>query len=179
VGLLGRWLGRLGAHRAGAASLLDPADLAELEALGEDLVHEYPGAAPEVIVATARRLMARGVPLRAVRDAGMGTGVGQLCFADGTVLTVRGGQPGCLGRVAVQALQGRARLVGSAGWSGRGRICSHSSERVAAALSSTYSTAECLPFNRGVRRRHTRTNFTHPFVTSPRLQPGLSDKRGT
>lgn len=112
MGLLGRWLGRLGAHRAGAASLLDPADLAELEALGEDLVHEYPGAAPEVIVATARRLMARGVPLRAVRDAGLGTGVGQLCFADGTVLTVRGGQPGCLGRVAVQALQGRARLVG-------------------------------------------------------------------
>jgi hypothetical protein len=98
--------------RTVSVSQLDPADLAELEAVGDRLVHEYPGAAPEVIAATVRRLMARGVPIRALRGSGLEPGLGELCFADGTVLTVSGGHPGGLGRVAVQALQGHVNLEG-------------------------------------------------------------------
>lgn len=99
------WLWRRGAATpdpvAGLHLVAD--DAAELTEIGKRLEAEYHATAPAVISANLARLASRSVPVRAVRPTGV-TGLAQVCFADGTVVFVRGTRPGDLSWLAVKSL---------------------------------------------------------------------------
>ncbi|MEN0072167.1 MAG: hypothetical protein AAGC63_14405, partial [Propionicimonas sp.] len=65
-----------------------------------------------VIIATAGRLLRRQVPVSALRGTALTPGLGELQFADGTMITVRGEHPGDLGRLAVRLMHGRVGIGG-------------------------------------------------------------------
>ena len=101
-------------HREDTQLLLSPQDLAELEAAASRVAGEYAVSAPEIIVATATRLLHRRVPLRGIAGTALAQGVAELRFADGTVVIVRAEHPGDLGRVAIGLVHGRVALLGFA-----------------------------------------------------------------
>lgn len=98
-------------HRQNAQLLLTPQDLAELEAAATRVAGEYAVSAPEIIVATATRLLHRRVPIRGIAGTALAPGVAELRFADGTVAIVRAEHPGDLGRIAVGLAHGRVTLL--------------------------------------------------------------------
>lgn len=91
---------------------LSPQDLAELETAAARVAGEYAVSAPEIIAATATRLLQRQVPLRGVSGTALAPGVAELRFADGTVAIVRAEHSGDLGRLAVWLAHGRVLLFG-------------------------------------------------------------------
>ncbi len=93
---------------------LAPSDAADLRRAAARVAGEYALTAPEVIVATAGRLLRRQVPVSAVRGSAVAPGVGELQFADGTVMIVRGEHQGDLSRVSVRLLTARVKLGGFA-----------------------------------------------------------------
>lgn len=99
------WWWRRGAASPDPASALHltAGDAAELAEIGHRVEAEYSASAPAVISANLARLVSRRVPVRAVRATGV-TGLGQVCFADGTVVFVRGTRPGDLSWLAVKSL---------------------------------------------------------------------------
>ena len=100
-----RWFGGLAGSgfRAPDSLPLAQADLAELTEIGRRVATEYGASSPAVIRLNLARLAARRVPVRAIRSAGAHR-FAALCFADGTVVLVRGFHSGDLGRLAVRAL---------------------------------------------------------------------------
>lgn len=99
-------------HREDPQLLLSPEDLAELETAAARVAGEFAVSAPEVIAATAARLLRRRVPVRGVSGSALAPGVAELRFADGTVVIVRAGHSGDLGRLAVWLVQGTVSLLG-------------------------------------------------------------------
>jgi len=100
-------------HGVGSGALdLSPDDAAELSRAALRVASEFALSAPEVIIATAGRLLRRQVPVSALRGTAMAPGLGELQFADGTVITVRAEHQGDLGRLAVRLLHGRVKLDG-------------------------------------------------------------------
>ncbi|MEA4944343.1 MAG: hypothetical protein VB080_07880 [Propionicimonas sp.] len=95
-----------GAAALGSDLSLSPQDARELAELAVRVASEFSAWSPEVIAGSLGRLLRRRVPLRAVRGREGAPGVGDLCFADGTVVIVRAEHPGELGRVAVGLLAG-------------------------------------------------------------------------
>lgn len=105
------WLRHHGA--TGASDLdLNPEDAEELNLAAIRVASEFALSAPEVIVATAGRLLRRQVPVSALRGTALAPGLGELQFADGTMITVRGEHPGDLGRLAIRLMHGRVALSG-------------------------------------------------------------------
>lgn len=102
-------------HRAAAGGGeldLSPQDTAELNATALRVASEFALSAPEVIVATVGRLLRRQVPVSALRGSALAPGLGELQFADGTTVTVRGEHTGDLARVSVRLLTTRVKLDG-------------------------------------------------------------------
>lgn len=100
-------------HGAGTTSLeITPDDAAELHRAALRVAGEFALSAPEVIVATAGRLLRRQVPASALHGAAQAHGLGELRFADGTVIMVRAEQPGDLGKLAVRLIHNRVLLDG-------------------------------------------------------------------
>lgn len=99
-----RWFGRQTVPERSWADLpLARADVAELSRIGRQVAADYGFSSPVVIRSNLARLVSRRVPVRAIRRGGAEQ-VGALCFADGTVVLVRGQHAGDLGRLAVRAL---------------------------------------------------------------------------
>ncbi|MEN0072178.1 MAG: hypothetical protein AAGC63_14465 [Propionicimonas sp.] len=105
------WLRQHGAAGVGGLDV-SPADVEELNRAAMRVASEFALSAPEVIVATAGRLLRRQVPASALRGTALAPGLGELQFADGTVITVRAEHPGELGRLAVRLMHGRVMLDG-------------------------------------------------------------------
>lgn len=102
-------------HRAAAAGGeldLSPEDAAELNLAALRVASEFALSAPEVIVATVGRLLRRQVPVSALRGSSLAPGLGEMQFADGTTLTVRGEHTGDLARVSVRLITTRVVLDG-------------------------------------------------------------------
>ncbi len=99
-------------HQGDTQLSLSPQDLAELENAAARVAAEFAFSAPELIVATAARLVHRRVPVRGVAGTALAPGVAELRFADGTVAIVRGEHSGDLGRLAVWLVNGRVLLAG-------------------------------------------------------------------
>lgn len=89
---------------------LTSADATELAAIGRQLEAEF-DSGRRLVLYHVECLDARRVPLRAIRP-GSTSGVGRLCFADGTVIQVRSRRMGDLGLLAVRAQRGRLWLAG-------------------------------------------------------------------
>lgn len=98
-----RWFGGHAEPVTRAHLPLAEADVAELTEIGRQVAAEYGASSPAVIRLTLARLVNRRVPVRAIR-AGGSQEVAALCFADGTVVMIRGFRSGDLGRLAVRAL---------------------------------------------------------------------------
>lgn len=105
------WLRRRAATGTGGLGL-SPQDTAELNQAATRVAGEFALSAPQVIIATAGRLLRRQVPVSAVRGSALTPGVGELQFADGTTITVRGEHQGDLARVSVRLLTTRVVLDG-------------------------------------------------------------------
>ncbi|MGC4154391.1 MAG: hypothetical protein QM628_15125 [Propionicimonas sp.] len=99
-------------HREDPQLSLSPQDLAELETAAARVAGEFAVSAPEIIVATATRLLGRRVPVRGVSSTALMPGVAELRFADGTVAIVRPEHSGDLGRLAVWLVHGKVTLLG-------------------------------------------------------------------
>lgn len=106
-------------HKEDPQLLLCPQDLADLRTAAARVAGEFPVSAPEIIVATATRLLRRNVPVRGVAGTAIAPGVAELRFADGTVAIVRTDRSGDLGRLAVWLVQGRVSLLGFDAAAGR------------------------------------------------------------
>ncbi len=89
---------------------LDPHDAGELAAIARRVESEFAATSPNVLHARLNQLLARKVPIRAVRSAGA-AGLAQMCFADGVVIVVRGRRQGDLAKLAVSALRFPIRLA--------------------------------------------------------------------
>jgi len=102
-----RWFGGLAGPdfraRNSNSLALSEEDLAELTEIGRQVAMEYGASSPAVIRLNLARLVSRRVPVRAIRSGGTREVAG-LCFADGTVVLVRGFRTGDLGRLAVRAV---------------------------------------------------------------------------
>lgn len=105
------WLWQRAAAASGGLDL-SPQDAAELSQAATRVAGEFALSAPQVIVATAGRLLRRQVPVSAVRGSPLAPGLGELQFADGTTITVRGEHQGDLTRMSVRLLTARAVLDG-------------------------------------------------------------------
>ena len=105
------WLRQRAAAASGELDL-SPQDAAELSQAATRGAGEFALSAPQVIVATAGRLVRRQVPVSAVRGSALAPGVGELQFADGTTITVRGEHQGDLARMSVRLLTARVVLNG-------------------------------------------------------------------
>lgn len=101
-------------HRAAATPRLDitPDDAEELHRAAVRVAGEFALSAPEVILATAGRLLRRQVPASALRGTALAPGLGELRFADGTVITVAAEHAGDLGKLAVGLIHTRVPLEG-------------------------------------------------------------------
>lgn len=118
-------------HREDPQLSLSPQDLAELEIAAARVAGEFAVSAPEIIVATAARLLGRRVPVRGVSSTALAPGVAELRFADGTVAIVRPEHPGDLGRLAVWLVQGSVSLLGFDAASGQVTLdVAHDSHRL-------------------------------------------------
>lgn len=92
--------------------VLSPDDAVELEDAAFRIASEYAVSAPEVIAVTVRQLVRRRVPIRAIRGTAASPGIAELCFADGTILLVRGEHSGDLGKVAIWLIHGGIAIDG-------------------------------------------------------------------
>lgn len=104
LGPIRRWFGGHVEPEERAAEFdLAADDFAELTEIGRRVAAEYGASSPAVIRLNLARLVNRRVPVRAIR-AGGSQEIAALCFADGTVVLIRGFHTGDLGRLAVRAV---------------------------------------------------------------------------
>ena len=90
---------------------LDPADVRELDVLGERLVGEHRARTRQLVAARLQLVLGRGVPVQAVEPTGV-RGQGVLRFADSTSLLVAAHHPADLAVLSMHLLKHRVRLVG-------------------------------------------------------------------
>lgn len=102
--LAGLVVARARAASADAATLLVPADLADIEARLEAIARQERNAAAALVTSRLEVARRRRVPVRAVRPAPAPHTV-RICFADGTVVLAHGLHPGSLTGLAVLVRQ--------------------------------------------------------------------------
>lgn len=98
-------------HTEPLAALIAPGDLAELQAIGNQVAAEYASTSPVVLHSRLRRLLTRRVPIRAITSGGT-VGLARVSFADGHTLIVRGQRTGELARLAVGLAWSPVEFVG-------------------------------------------------------------------
>lgn len=92
---------------------LDPADVRELDALGDHLVAEHSERVHQLVAARLAVIVGRGVPVEGVEPTGI-HGRWLLRFADSTSLVVTSRHPGDMAVLSMRLMQHRVRLVGFA-----------------------------------------------------------------
>ncbi|HEX2705415.1 MAG TPA: hypothetical protein VHM65_06625 [Candidatus Lustribacter sp.] len=108
--------GRLGgdsreaSHPDDSDALLVPDDLAELDAAFAEISAESGVSVSVLLAARLQPLIARKVPIRAIRAASGPRSV-RVQFADGTVVRARGTRAGDMGVLAQEVLQHSVRLT--------------------------------------------------------------------
>lgn len=90
---------------------LDPADVRELDALGEVLVGEHRARTRQLVAARLQLVLGRGVPVQAIEPTGV-PGRWVLRFADASALIVTSRHSSDLAVLSMHLLQHRVRLVG-------------------------------------------------------------------
>lgn len=86
-------------------------DARDLVEVGRRLEAEFTVTPSLLVLHRLRSLDNRKVPLRGVKP-GAAHGLGRLCFADGTVIQVRGRHDGDLGTLSARAMRSRVWLDG-------------------------------------------------------------------
>ena len=89
---------------------LDPADVAELDAVGAVLLAEHRSNHEPLLANRLRTLAGRGVPASSVTPTGI-RGQWVLHFADSTPLVVRERRPGDMAVLSLQLTRGRVNLA--------------------------------------------------------------------